>query len=272
MRPVAACNLCGGTRWTTREEAPPFRVVECRCGLVFVTPQPDRDALAAAYDRDYYEAWQGQARQRWRLWSRRLRTVEALVGTPGRLLDVGCGTGEFLRLARTHGWEVQGTEFSPYAAGVAQADGLAVVAGEVWEAPFLAESFDLVTCWHALEHASDPKRIVRAISRLLRRGGFLLLATPNLEDRVLSAVYPLIRRQPLRLFDPDDREIHLFHFSARSLRAMVESAGLTVRRVGFDRGAAIVWPKSLLNGIAHLWYGISGRNWGMGLELVASKS
>ncbi len=67
MRPVTACNLCGGTRWKTREETPPFRVAECDCGLVFVTPQPARVALAAAYDGAYYEGWRAQARRRERL-------------------------------------------------------------------------------------------------------------------------------------------------------------------------------------------------------------
>ncbi|MFQ5830306.1 MAG: class I SAM-dependent methyltransferase [Candidatus Methylomirabilia bacterium] len=271
MRPVSACSLCGGTEWATREAAPPFQVVQCGCGLVFVTPQPERGELAAAYDHDYYDAWQGQARQRTRLWSRRLAAVEALAGAPGRLLDVGCGTGELLRLAKTRGWEVTGTEISPYAVKVAETAGLTVAEGEVWEAGFPAGSFDIVTCWHVLEHTRDPKRLLDETHRLLRPGGRLLLATPNLNDRFFRAIYPLIRRRRLHLFDPADREIHLFHFSARTLRALVESVGFTVARVEFDRGAAVVWPKSLLNQVAYLWYRLSGLNWGLGQLVMAEK-
>jgi SAM-dependent methyltransferase len=268
---VSACNLCGGTRWETREEAPPFRVVECGCGLVFVTPQPDRSVLAAAYDQEYYEAWGEQARSRDRLWRRRLATVEALTGAAGRILDVGCGTGTFLRLVRSRGWAVTGTEISPYAVKAAQADGLTVVEGEVWEARFPPGAFDVVTCWHALEHARDPRRLLEDAHRVLVAGGWLVLATPNLDDRIFRTVYPLLRGRRLRLFDPEDREIHLFHFSARTLRALVESVGFAVRAVGFDRGAAVVWPKALLNDAAYLWYRLSGLNWGMGLELSAVK-
>lgn len=271
MRPVSACNLCGGTRWKTREAAPPFQVVQCGCGLVFVTPQPERSELAVAYDRKYYDAWQGQARQRTHLWYRRLAAVEALAGTPGRLMDVGCATGEFLRLAKTRGWEVNGTEISADAVKMAQVEGLRVAEGEVWEAEFPAGSFDVVTCWHVLEHARDPRRLLDETYRVLRSGGWLVVATPNLNDHIFRAVYPLTRCRRLHLFDPGDREIHLFHFSARTLQALVESAGFTVKTVGFDRGAAVVWPKLLLNEVAYLWYRLSGLNWGMGLEVLAWK-
>ncbi|MFQ5945157.1 MAG: class I SAM-dependent methyltransferase [Anaerolineae bacterium] len=271
MKPVNACSLCGGTRWITREIAPPFRVVQCACGLVFVTPQPEQHTLTAAYDREYYDAWRAQALQRRRLWSRRLGAVEALAATPSRLLDVGCGTGELLRRAKKRGWEVIGTEISPYACKMAETEGLRVSEGELWEAAFPAGSFDVVTCWHVLEHTREPKRLLGEAHRVLRPGGWLLLATPNLNDHFFRAIYPLVRGRRVRLFDPGDREIHLFHFSSQTLRALVESAGFTVRTVGCDRGAAVVWPKSLLNTLAHLWYRLSGLNWGLGLEVAAWK-
>ncbi len=271
MIPGTACSLCGGTRWQTREEAPPYRVVECGCGLVFVTPQPDQETLAAAYDRDYYEAWRAQARQRERLWRRRLATVEGLAGAPGELLDVGCGTGEFLRLAQTRGWEVTGTEFSPYAAKVVGAHGLTVVKGEIWEAGFPAGAFDVVTCWHVIEHAADPRRVIEEIHRVLRPGGWLALATPNLEDHIFRTAYVLARRHRPPLFEPDERELHLFYFSPRTLRALVVSAGFEVVEVGFDRGAAAVWGKQVVNELAYIWFRVTGLNWGMALELIARK-
>lgn len=267
-----ACNLCGSWRWRSREEGRSFHVAECGCGLVFVTPQPDSDVLAGAYDEEYYGAWRPQAPARERVWRRRLRAVEASAGGPGRLLDIGCGTGDFLRLAAARGFSVSGTEISSYAVSAAQAGGLEnVVSGEVWDAGFPAASFDVVTCWHVLEHARDPRRVLEEARRILRTGGWLVVATPNLDDRIFRAVYPLVRRRRLRLFDPADREIHLFHFSAPTLRALAESAGFDVEAVGFDRGAAVMWPKSLLDQLAHAWYRLSGIHWGLGLELVARK-
>ena len=268
---MEACNLCGGTQWETVEEAGPTHVVRCICGLVFVTPQPPRAAIEHAYDAAYYRAWADQAAQRARIWRRRIERVESLHAPPGRLLDVGCGTGDFLRVARARGWDVRGTEVSPYACRQAAVDGLAVAPGEVWEAGFPPDAFDVVTCWHVIEHAWDPRRIVEEIRRVLRPAGWLVLATPNLQDRIFRAAYVLARRRWVRLFEPDERELHLFHFSADTLGQLVASAGLEVVEVGFDREAAAVRGKRLVNGIAYGWFRLTGLNWGMALELLARK-
>ena len=268
---MAACNLCGGTRWETLEEGSATRVVRCACGLVFVTPQPPRPSLERAYDEAYYRPWEDQARRRARIWRRRMERVEALASPPGGLLDVGCGTGVFLRLAQGRGWEVTGTELSPYAARAAGGNGLRVLEGEIWEANFPAGAFDVVTCWHAIEHASHPRRVIEEMYRVLRPGGWLVLATPNLEDHIFRAAYVLARGRWPRLYESGAREVHLFHFSARTLRTLVASAGFEVVEVGFDRGAAAVWGKGMVNGLAYVWFRLTGLNWGMALELIARK-
>jgi len=245
--------------------------VECRCGLVFVTPQPDGRALKTAYDQEYYDEWAGQAPERDRLWRRRLALVERFSGRAGRLLDVGIGTGAFLTLARSRGWRVAGTEISASAVKTGLGHGLDVVESEIWDAAFPAGAFDVVTCWHVLEHVRDPRRVLEEALRVLRPGGWLFVATPNVEDRLFRLAYRVVRGRAPRLFDPEDREIHLFHFSARTLAALVASAGFNVSAVGFDRGAAVVRPKALVNDVAYLWFRLSGVNWGMGLELVARK-
>lgn len=267
---MPACNLCGGTRWETVEEVLGTRVVRCACGLVFVTPQPPRSLLEQAYDEAYYRPWEDQVHLRETIWRKRMDRVAAL-GPPGRLLDVGCGTGTFLRLAKSQGWEVAGTELSHAGAEAARAQGLRVHEGEIWEAGFPAACFDVVTCWHVIEHASDPRRVAEEMHRVLRPGGWLVLATPNLGDHIFRAAYLLARGRLPRVYEPDEREFHLFHFSAHSLRALFASAKFDVVEVGFDRGAAAVWGKRLVNEMAYAWFCLTGLNWGMGLELIARK-
>ena len=268
---MQACNLCGGTRWETVEEVLGTRVVRCACGLVFVTPQPSRSSLEQAYDEAYYRPWEDQARLRQIMWRRRMDHVAPLVPPPAMLLDVGCGTGTFLRLAKMRGFEVAGTELSHAGAEAARAQGLRVHEGEIWEAEFPAASFDVVTCWHVIEHVSDPRRVAEEMHRVLRPGGWLVLATPNLGDHIFRAAYLLARGRLPRLYEPNERELHLFHFSARSLRALFASAKFEVVEVGFDRGAAAVRGKLIVDRIAYAWFRLTGLNWGMALELIARK-
>ena len=106
---------------------------------------------------------------------------------------------------------------------------------------------------------------------MLRPRGWLMLATPNIQDHIFRAAYVLARGHRPRLFEPDDREIHLFHFSPRTLRRLVAATGLEVVRVGFDRGWAAERGKRLVNALAYVWFRLTGLNWGMALELTALK-
>jgi hypothetical protein len=71
---------------------------------------------------------------------------------------------------------------------------------------------------------------------------------------------------------PDRREVHLFHFSARTLRMLVASARFEVIEVRFDRGAAAVWGRRMVNGPAFLWSRLTGLNRGTGLEFIAREA
>jgi hypothetical protein len=73
------------------------------------------------------------------------------------------------------------------------------------------------------------------------------------------------------LYEEDERELHLFHFSDTTLSKLVQSVGFTDVQIGFDRGAAAVSKKRLVNQLAYGWYRLTGLNWGIGLELVARK-
>jgi 2-polyprenyl-3-methyl-5-hydroxy-6-metoxy-1,4-benzoquinol methylase len=237
-----------------------------------VTPQPPRVALEAAYDLAYYHPWEGQAHLRDKIWRERLQAVAALSPSPGRLLDVGCGEGSFLREAKKAGWNVSGTEFSAAGAEMARMNEVTVFTGELWEARLPSEGFDVATCWHVIEHVADPRRLLLEMQRILVPGGLLVLATPNLHDRLFRLAYLLARRQQLRLYEPQEREVHLFMYSADTLRRLVASTGFTDIRLGFDRGAAAVPGKRAVDALAYGWYRLTGIHWGMGLEVTARKA
>jgi SAM-dependent methyltransferase len=99
----------------------------------------------------------------------------------GRLLDVGCATGTFLRAVReAGGWETHGVEMSSAAVQIARERyGLDVSAGTLEAAAFPNEMFDAVTLWDVLEHLPDPAASLTEIWRILKAAGVLILRVPN---------------------------------------------------------------------------------------------
>lgn len=154
---------------------------------------------------------------------RRVRSSAVTTQHPGRVLDVGCGDGSFLEALARQGWQVFGTELSESIALTARKRlGDCVRVGAIDQLDFPAASFDLVTFWHVLEHLEDPKRALIEARRLLKAGGRLVVALPNIES--LQAW--LFGDVWLHLDVPR----HRWHFSPRTLAAVADRCGLRVER------------------------------------------
>lgn len=99
---------------------------------------------------------------------------------PGRLLDVGCGGGRFLRRMQKRGWQVAGTDFDEQAANkVTRRYGIKTHVGDLPQCKLPAESFDAITLSQAIEHLYDPVSTLRECLRILKPGGLLVMTTPN---------------------------------------------------------------------------------------------
>ena len=103
---------------------------------------------------------------------------------PGqRLLDIGCGNGDFLVNARDAGWDVVGVDPDPKAVAAAKRRGLAVNMGSIDLFAGQSDCFDAITLSHVLEHLHEPAQFIRAVHRLLKPGGVAFVDTPNIESR-----------------------------------------------------------------------------------------
>lgn len=256
------CNICGSLNSEILEcSQHPYRTVRCiDCTLVFVTPQPSMSNLINAYTEVYFTPWLlEQRKKRLKMWQSRLNTLRGLYRAKGKLLDVGCGDGLFLELARNDGWLVTGTEISSFATRYGRDQiGLNIIQGDILELELPAGQFDAVTMWHVLEHTTSPLETLKELKRILKDNGVLIIAVPNLDNKLSQWLYRLIKGRRLHLFDPADREIHLFHFRSETIRLALEKAGFKVLTVLPDLGI-VQGKKKVINHVARVAGSISGR-------------
>lgn len=187
----ADCPWCGDHRsnpiW--RQESPSeFSIRRCEvCGLAYTAPQLSLESMAAYYPKSYYGAGKlrfnrlFEALVRW-FRRRRAARLHLLRGQrAGAVLDIGCGRGHFLDSLRRRGWTCTGTELSETAARHARETlALNVVVGPFQAGMFPDATFDVVYLWHVLEHIPRTFDALIQAQRLLRPGGMLVVAVPNL--------------------------------------------------------------------------------------------
>lgn len=117
-----------------------------------------------------------------RILDREYRHMPRLPKGGGRLLDVGCGDGSFLRLAHSCGWDVVGLDPDPKAAANAAKQGLTVHQGGIEYFEGKTGLFDVITLNHVIEHVYEPVKVLETSHALLKAGGQLWLETPNIDS------------------------------------------------------------------------------------------
>jgi 2-polyprenyl-3-methyl-5-hydroxy-6-metoxy-1,4-benzoquinol methylase len=220
------CRLCESGDLRFRANGSGFRVWECRvCGAgnADTDGRAAVDDYAASYDHDFTSA---KAQRCWTL------TTAAVPGPVrgARLLDVGCGIGDYLDLAQRAGMVTTGVEVAETAARLAS-ERHDVVVGSI-EAVDLTDRppFDLVTMWDVLEHLDRPRDILRTILSVLKPGGCVLVATPlmgSVFDRAGIALNRVTRGRMPQLLDMCWSEEHLTRFSPEGLLTQLSEIGYT---------------------------------------------
>jgi 2-polyprenyl-3-methyl-5-hydroxy-6-metoxy-1,4-benzoquinol methylase len=204
-----------------------FNISQCKdCGLRFTNPRPGPEEIEQYYRfTDYVshtdEEATGLINQLYRRVRRitlkqKQRWVEHLLPNRGSLLDIGCGTGDFAGHMQQKGWKVDAVEPDEFAAGKARTKHGLIVFGED-HLQTTDQAYDAVTLWHVLEHVHALDERVHQFTRLVKRGGYLLIAVPNAEAND-AAHYR-------EFWAAWDVPRHLYHFRSKVLRNRIEQAG-----------------------------------------------
>ena len=148
-------------------------------------------------------------------------------GERPRVLDVGCGNGEFLQAIGQLGWDAHGVDPDPQAVAEATRAGLSVQAGTIFDVDAGGAPFDAITLSHVIEHLHEPRSAMEHARALLRPGGMVWLATPNID----AIGHRTFGRHWFGLDPPR----HLVVFTRRALIRLLGDAG-------FERAEALRSP------------------------------
>jgi glycosyltransferase involved in cell wall biosynthesis/SAM-dependent methyltransferase len=269
--PVKMCHVCKGVRIYYLFSACGHRVVRCEdCGLVFFNPQPSDDELARIYDANYFLGSESEAGRNAvseikqataRLYLSEIRRYHGLKN--GRLLEVGCGEGDFLVSAEADGWQVSGIEFSPAACQIAQSrlKNGKVLCGELQPAGFAAEQFDLCVVSDVIEHVRSPLDFLREIHRVLKPGGTLFIATPSIDSwsaKVMRQKWMEFKAEHLTYFDRQTIQTALFK---SGFREIIVQAGWKILNFDYVKKHFERFPVPMVTPVLNLMARILPKKW-----------
>lgn len=225
----AQINLWLKDEFLSKED---FHICEClNCGLLYTMPRPSKDKIGEYYKSEEYYSHQENKKgfipkvyeavkkinlkHKYKLASNGLKV--------GKVLDIGCGVGDFLHTAEMHGWECTGVEPSEDAKVIAQKrmNGKIISSEDLENIP--EGYFDLITMWHVLEHVDDLRWQVEQLRRLVKPKGRVVIALPNYKSydgqyyKELWAAYDVPR--------------HLNHFNKTTLTKIFKANGMELVKI-----------------------------------------
>ncbi|WP_299435876.1 class I SAM-dependent methyltransferase [uncultured Aquimarina sp.] len=207
-----------------------FRLYKDKDHDMLVTlPKPDGESLGRYYESEDYISHTDAKRSLFeKLYhivknyslNKKVRLISDLNKGTGNLLDIGAGTGDFLVEANKKNWEVYGVEPNSSAKILAEKKGIILQSNTDG---LVSNSFDVITMWHVLEHVPDLSSQIKELKRLLKPGGYLVVAVPNFKSYDASyyksfwAAYDVPR--------------HLWHFSKNSIQTLFEKEGIRLDKI-----------------------------------------
>lgn len=172
------CPLCKGKSYRIWKERN-YKVYRCRkCTVAFLNPVPEN--VEKIYSEDYFQKWYIRFyNERRRYIEQLFSLIEKYIKGKGKLLDVGCGVGILLEVAKEKGWEVYGQDISNFAVDYCRNKGFFNVYNKpLPELNIPEHSFNVITMFDVIAHLKDPLSYINTCIKLLKPGGYLIIKTP----------------------------------------------------------------------------------------------
>lgn len=209
-----------------------FTIVQCeKCGFRFVNPRPYEQDLGKYYESTEYISHHNEKRDlRNSLYSFvRNFTIQNKFNlvrknsTGNKILDWGCGTGEFLANCQKNGWNVTGFEPNKNAREFAGIKHQIDVKDEKGLAGLGKMEFDVITLWHVLEHIYNLEDAMATITKILKPSGTIIIAVPNSNSWDAN--------QYKKHWAAYDVPRHLYHFTQTTISKLAESNNFTTEKI-----------------------------------------
>ena len=220
------CNLCGANQtdlWAIFDD---FRIVKCKkCDLIYTNPRLNQEEVGKRYFTEKPEIIRRYDRLQDAeqiFFSQILDHLEYYKPNKGKILDVGCGNGNFIRLAKLRGWVPYGLDINVESKYALEKDDIDVFVGSLELAPYDNGYFDVVITTSTFQYVPNAAIFLKSVHRIIKHDGLMsLISIPNiysLETRVARSDF-------LRAYHPVQAR---YYFSRKTLTELVEKCGFKV--------------------------------------------
>ena len=240
-----------------------FTIAECdSCKFKFTNPRPFEREIGGYYKSEDYISHSNTSKgfinsiyQSVRKYTikKKVQLINSL-NKKGRLLDIGCGTGEFLNMCQNNGWKTKGIEPSPEARRFGIDNYKLEIDDESGIEKLEDHSFEIITLWHVLEHVPQLNKRVGELKRLLKLDGTLIIAVPN-----CNSLDAKIYKEHWAAYDVPR---HLYHFTPSDIESLFSKHKMLIINIlpmNFDSFYVSILSEKYKNGTLNffraLWNG-----------------